>query len=139
MMSIPSGSRPGRPHRDPIDAPEAVRAASSGFSILVIGGLLAPLAAAFLPIVGQFWISLVAAGAFAVAGNRVGEAAAAHLHGACAALGSYLLVLPLLFWLAPEATLNLVQIVGTAVVAVVVGGVAGALAGRRRDRSARSA
>ncbi|MCF7550735.1 hypothetical protein [Pseudonocardia sp. WMMC193] len=117
----------------PIDGPAAVRAASAGFTVLLLGGLAAPIAAQFLPVVGQFWLSIVAVAAFVVAGWRIGDARNAALHGACAALGSYVLVLPLVLWTAGLAAVGWGQIVGTAAVAVVVGGLTGFVVGRRRD------
>lgn len=78
-----------------IDWPQAVRGASTGFTVLVIGGLAGPLMAA-VPVVGQPWLLLVAAVAFAVAAWRVGDALSPAVHGATAAVGSFLLVFPLL-------------------------------------------
>lgn len=119
-----------------VDVPAAVRAASAGFTVLLLGGLLAPIAATYIPYVGQVWLSLVAVAAFAMAGSRIGQARAPHLHGACAALGSYLLVLPLVVWFTSGTEgVGVVQILATAVAAVAIGGLAGLLAGRRRDKS----
>jgi hypothetical protein len=124
------------PSDGPIDGPTAVRAASTGFTILLLGGLLTPIAARFLPVVGQFWLSIVAVVAFAVAGHRIGTARIAPLHGACAALGGYLIVLPLVLWTSGGlAGLGLAQILWTAAAALFVGALAGFVAGRRRDAS----
>ncbi|NMI00546.1 hypothetical protein [Pseudonocardia acidicola] len=98
------------------------------------------MAAAYLPVIGGYWLSLVAIVAFAIAGSRVGTARATHLHGACAALGSYLLVLPLVLWLPTGHTgVGVPQILTTAVAAVAVGAIAGIFAGRRRDATAAGA
>jgi hypothetical protein len=106
----------------------------------VLGGLVAPIAAAYLPVIGQFWLSLVAVVAFAIAGSRVGTARATHLQGACAALGSYLLVLPLVLWLPTgQTSVGAAQVLMTAMAAVAVGAIAGILAGRRRDAPAAGA
>lgn len=78
-----------------IDAPTAVRGASAGFSVLVIGGLLAPIVGSLLPVLGVVWQPLVAVLAFVVAAARIGSARRPAVHGAVAAATSYLLVLPL--------------------------------------------
>lgn len=132
MNTTEPGNR--RPSDGRIDGPAAVRAASAGFTVLLLGGLLTPIAAQFLPVVGQFWLTIVAVVAFAVAGSRIGAARVAPLHGACAALGGYLIVLPLVLWTSGGLVgLGVVQILATAVAAVVVGAIAGFVAGRRRD------
>ena len=119
-----------------VDVATAVRAASTGLSVLLLGGLMTPIAQAYLPVVGQFWLLLVSVVAFAAAGSQVGDAELTPVHGACAALGSFLLVLPLTFWFPPAGGgLDLAQIVSAAGAAVVVGAVAGHLAGRRRERA----
>ncbi|MHA6793043.1 hypothetical protein ACVGVM_05885 [Pseudonocardia bannensis] len=120
-----------------IDGPTAVRAASTGFTILLLGGLLTPIAATYLPVIGRFWLLLTAVVAFAVAGRRIGTARIPALHGACAALGSYLLVLPLVLWMPGQsAGVDVEHLVSAAGTAVAVGAIAGALAGRLRDGSA---
>lgn len=118
----------------PVDVAAAVRAASTGLSVLLLGGLLTPIAQLYVPLLGQYWLLLVSVAAFATAGSRVGDAELTHVHGACAALGSFLLVLPLVIWFPPADTgLDVAQVVSAAGAAVVVGAVAGHLAGRRRD------
>ncbi|GAA2536742.1 hypothetical protein [Pseudonocardia abyssalis] len=117
-----------------MDVAAAVRAASTGLTVLLLGGLMTPIAQAYLPVVGQFWLLLVSVVAFAAAGSQVGDAELAPVHGACAALGSFLLVLPLVFWFPPAgAGLDFAQIVSAAGAALVVGALAGHVAGRRRD------
>lgn len=112
-----------------IDTPTAVRGASRGFSVLVIGGLSAPLVAAAVPMLGAVWLTLTAVGAFSLAGARIGSAARPWLHGAVAAVMAYLLVLPLVL-IAPT-TRDTVQITLTLLTAIVVGAIAGLLSGRR--------
>ena len=137
--SVPDVTNPGRERADgrsnvgSIDGPAAVRAASTGFTVLLLGGLLAPLAASLVPVVGQFALAIVAAAGFVVAGRGIGNARSTVLHGACAAVGSYLLVLPLVLWSSSTAGgVDVTQVVATAGTAVVVGGLAGHIAGRRR-------
>lgn len=120
-----------------MDVPAAVRAASTGLSVLLLGGLMTPIAQAYVPVIGQFWLLLVSVVAFAAAGVQVGDAQLTHVHGACAALGSFVLVLPLVFWFPPADTgLDFAQVVSAAGAAVVVGAAAGFVAGRRRDGTA---
>jgi hypothetical protein len=115
-----------------IDMIALVKGASMAFSVLVIGGLATPLIASLVPVAsaGTLWVVLVSAAAFTLAGRRIGEATHPALHGAAAALGAYLLVLPLIaLWGAP---LVWWQVAVTALVAAAVGAVAGFVSGRRR-------
>jgi len=116
---------------DLIDAPKAVRGASTGFTILVLGGLSAPVAVALLPVVGIAWLPLVAVVAFVVAAARIGSAPNPWVHGVVSALSAYLLVLPLVVL---GGRPNPAQIAMTAGAAVVVGAVTGLVQGIRRDR-----
>ena len=107
-----------------IDAPAAVRGASTGFSVLVIGGLLAPVVTSLLPLLGRtVWLPLVAILAFAVAAARIGRACRPAVHGAVAAASSYLLVLPLV--VLDEAGRDPVQIAATSATACAVGALTG--------------
>jgi uncharacterized membrane protein len=115
---------------DGLDAEALVRACSRGFTVLVAGGLLSPLASR-VPVVGGLWLAVVAIVAFAVAGMRIGKGRRPALQGAGAAAGSYALVLPLVF-LGGGGTADAWQVVLTLVVAIVAGGLAGLLAARRR-------
>ena len=136
MVRDTAGAAPHGPGGAPVDVPTAVRAASTGLSVLLLGGLMTPLGQT-VPVLGPFWLLLVSVVAFAAAGSRVGDAGLPHVHGGCAAFGSFLLVLPLVFWFPPAGTgLEPAQIVSAAGAAVVVGTAAGYVAGRRRDRSA---
>jgi len=120
-----------------IDLIALVRGTAAAFTVLVIGGLVAPLIVTVLPlapeqerVVYSWWVTAVAIGAFVLAGSRIGEATQPAVHGAVAALGAYLLVVPLILLVgtAPTITTMLLAVL----VAVVVGGAAGLVTGRRR-------
>jgi hypothetical protein len=115
---------------DEVDAPGVVKGASTGFTVLVVGGLAAPLGT-LVPVAGPAWLPIVAVVAFVVAALRIGAAPRPWLHGTVAALSSYLLVLPLVLL---GGTRDVRQMLLTALAAVVVGAIAGFVAGRRRDR-----
>lgn len=119
-------------HRAAVDAPVAVRAASTGFTILLLGGLCAPLAATLLPVVGRYWLVAVAVTAFIVAGVRIGTASVPALHGAVCAVGGYLLMLPIV---AMTAGLHIGPVVGTVAAAVVLGASSGHFAGLGKRRT----
>jgi len=112
-----------------VDVPNAVRGASTGFSVLVLGGLLSPFTTLVSDLVATIWLTGVAVVAFAVAARRSRLAAVPAVHGAVAAVFSYLLVLPLL--LPFEQARDPQQIGMTFLAAVVVGAAAGSLAARR--------
>ena len=112
-----------------VDVPNAVRGASTGFSVLLIGGLLAPMVTLASTVLATVWLTGVAVVAFAVAARRSRLAGAPAVHGAVAAVFAYVLVLPLL--LPFEQSRDPLQISLTALTAVVVGaGVASLAAGR---------
>lgn len=115
-----------------VDAPALVRGASTGFTVLVIGGLTAPLGARLMPVTGAVWLPLVAVVAFAVAGAKIGTAPRPPLHGAIAALAAYLLVLPLVF-LGGGAYGS--QLAVTAAAALLIGAIAGAIRARMAART----
>ncbi len=79
--------------------------------------------------VATIWLTGVAVVAFAVAARRSRVAGAPAAHGAVAAVGAYVLVLPLL--LPFEQARNPLQILLTTVTAVVVGAGIGSLAAGR--------
>lgn len=121
-----------------IDTPTAVRGASRGFTVLVLGGLSAPLIAMTVPPLGAVWLTLAAVVAFTLAGARIGAAARPAVHGAVAATLAYLLVLPLVL-IGPVGR-DPLQIGLTLLTAVAVGGIAGMLSARRgRDQRCGSA
>jgi len=106
-----------------VDVPQAVRGASSGFSVLLIGGLIAPLASIPSPLLGSVWVTTTAIVAFVVAGRKIGAATSPELQGAVASVLAYMLVLPLL--LPFEAGRNAQQILLTFSTAACVGAVSG--------------
>lgn len=114
-----------------IDVPNAVRGASTGFSILLIGGLLAPFLTLVSVAAAAGWLALVAVVAFAVAARRSQRAGKPAVHGAAAAVFAYALVLPLL--LPFEQGRNVGQILLTLATAVVVGAGVGSIAARGRS------
>jgi hypothetical protein len=106
------------------------RAVSTGFMILVFGGLIQPIVSTYVPVIGMFWLILVAVTAFASAGARVGIACPnPPLHGAGAAVLSYLLVVPLMFL---QGTFNPLYAAFSFVAAAVVGAAAGYIAARSK-------
>lgn len=101
------------------------RGAGRGFNVLLIGGLLAPLAG-YLPVVGLVWLALVAVAAFSFAGLAIRDVPNPAIHGAMAAVGSYLLILPLVVMATRQ--LDLTQVLITSLTAVLVGAAVGRLA-----------
>lgn len=113
-----------------LDVPELVKGASSGFTVLLLGELLAPVAGAVDATLGGLWLSLVGATGYVVAGSRVGSARRPVLQGVCAALLALGLTLPLRLIAGLNAPLWALLL--SAVFAVAVGAAAGGAAGRRR-------
>lgn len=113
--------------RAAVDGPVMVRAASTAFTILLLGGLAAPLAATLVPTLGTFWLPFVAVTAFAIAGSKIGTATVPALHGAAAAVCGYVLVLPLVTM---TSGFDIRQVLLTAATAVGVGALAGLLRSR---------
>lgn len=114
-----------------LDPARIARGASTGFTVLVVGGLAAPMLAAALPVTRVFWLPLVAVSAFVVAAVRAGDARVPVLHGAAAASAAYALALPLVL-LNPSGR-NVSQIALTAAAALLVGGVVGWIASKRKE------
>lgn len=112
-----------------IDPVATVRGASRGFTVLLLGGLVQPIATAYLPVIGVVWLPLTALAAFVVAAWRPGNSAIPWRYGALAAIGAYLLIVPLV--LLQPAGRSPVQLGATAAVAFAVGATAGWLRGRR--------
>jgi hypothetical protein len=128
-----AGSAPSRPAASQVDVGAVARAVSTGFMILVFGGLVQPIVSTYVPVLGMFWLILVAVVAFASAGARVGLACPnPPLHGAGAAVISYLLVVPLMFL---QGTFNPLYCVYSFVAAAVVGALAGRIAARSTTSS----
>jgi hypothetical protein len=116
-----------------VDWLHLVRGASAGFTVFVVGGLSAPMMSG-LPLIGPAWLIITAVVAFMVAGYRIGDAPVPRVHGAGAALAGYLLVLPLV--VVASQSLDVQQLALTVLTALLVGGLAGHLAGRSRTRRA---
>lgn len=124
-----------KPRIDAVDVSVAIRGASAGFSVLLVGGLVQPLVEGRIPGVGQAWLPLVALFAFVIAARHVGEARIPSAHGAMAAVNAYLLMLPLVL-LNPAGT-NVAQISLTIGAAMLTGGAVGFVRGRSREASLR--
>ncbi|WP_375001806.1 hypothetical protein [Aeromicrobium sp. CTD01-1L150] len=115
-----------------VDVPFAVRGASAGFSVLLIGGISAPLVGFLtMPLAGTLWLTATAALAFVVAARRIGRPKVPQLHGAVAAVGAYLLVLPLV--LPFQAGRDLGQIALTLATAISVGACTSWVQDRRKN------
>lgn len=105
---------------------DVVRGASRGFGVLFVGGLVHPAVARLAEPLGYVWLPLVAVVAFgtaAVAATPTGTPVSAWRQAPIAAVGSYLLIVPLVR--AGAGELPLLQLVLTAGTAVVVGAVVG--------------
>ncbi len=116
-----------------IDWIVAVRGAGSGFSVLVISGLLLPIIEKLSPWLGPVWLLLGALMAFVVAALKTGDAPSPPLTGAVAALFAYTLNVPLIYLTTrkfPEIPIML----GYIAAAVVVGAAMGYLMGRRNAK-----
>ena len=115
---------------DRIDFPVAVRGASLGFSVLLIGILLSAVLGVLEPTVHMVATYAVYALAFHLAARKTGTATAPALHGATAAAAAYLLVLPLI--LRDPAGRNISQVALTLALAVCVGALTGWIRSARR-------
>jgi hypothetical protein len=111
-----------------VDVPNAVRGASTGFSVLLVGGLVAPMTTLVSVPFARVWLAGVAVVAFAIAARRSRLASSPAVHGAVAAVLAYVLVLPLL--LPFPAARHPLQIGLTLATAVVVGAITGLVAPR---------
>jgi hypothetical protein len=111
-----------------------MRGASRGFGVLLIGGLLQPMAA-MVPFLAYLWLVGVAVVAFVVAAvtaTPLGTPLDAWRQGPIAAVGGYALIVPLVIYGAGE--LPVLQAVLTTATAVVIGATV-ALARTRFDAS----
>jgi hypothetical protein len=115
---------------DEIDVVAAVRGCSSGFSVLVVGGLIAP-ALAQVSVLGSFALVLTAIAGFSTAAARQGASSRPALQGVLAAVGAYLLALPLVVMV--SHAWDVTQIAATLAVAVCVGALVGPLSLRLRE------
>lgn len=114
-----------------LDIPALARAVSTGFTILVVGGLAQPLVGALVPLIGSVWLTVVAVVAFGVAGWRIGEAPSPPFQGAMAAAMSYLMVLPLV--VIGTGGVDPLRVTLTLAVAVGTGLIAGSVSARKRE------
>lgn len=109
--------------RGELDGVALVRAGSKGFTVLLLGGVVQPWVLKAVPLLGYWWLAIVAVVAFCMAATgAVRRASVARLHpaqGALAALGSYLLVVPIVLHVA--GFVPWAQIASTAIVALIVG------------------
>lgn len=121
---------------DGVDQVAVVRGSSSGFTVLALGGLLAPLAAVYLPVLGGFALVIAAVAGFGTAGWRQAGSDKPAVAGALSAVGAYLLVLPLVYLGTGE--LDAVQIALTFITAVVVGAASGEISARIAARGERA-
>lgn len=120
-----------------VDPVAAARGASSGFSVLMIGGLMAPIVAVKAPSIAAVWLTATAVIAFVVAAWRPHRASSPAIHGCVAALASYILVLPLI--LPFKQGRDPWQIGLTTLTAVVVGAMACMIGTEVRRRRAAQA
>jgi hypothetical protein len=124
--------RTGNEWLDGVDMAAAIRGSSRGFTVLVLGGLAAPAIAVLSGVLGTVVLTGSAVAAFVVAAMRPGTSTRPGLHGLLAAVGAYLMVLPLVL-LAPMGR-NPVQIGLTLVAAVCTGFAAGSVQSWRRSK-----
>lgn len=115
---------------DRIDFPVAIRGASLGFSVLLIGILLSTVLRTTMPAVGLAGTFAAYLLAFYLAARKTGTAAVPALHGAFAATVAYALVLPLI--LRDPAGRNIAQIAVTLALAVGIGALTGWISSTRR-------
>jgi hypothetical protein len=125
---VPSPGR--RPPAARVDVPVAIKGASFGFSVLVIGILLSALTQMGSPAMSTAIAVLTYVLAFFLAARNVGTATVPALHGVVAATVAYGLTLPLI--LRDPAGRNLTQISFTLALAVTVGALTGWAASARR-------
>lgn len=101
-----------------VDTVAAVKGASRGFTVLLVGGVVQPWVGHLLPPLGYVWLAMVAVAAFVVAAHPWRGPSSTPATAVVAALGSYLLVLPLV--LSGAGGVPAEQLAGTAGTAVVV-------------------
>ena len=112
-----------------------MRGASTGFTVLLVGELLAPLAAGLGSVVGLLWLSLVGAAGFVTAGSRVGTARITWLQGGLAAVAALALTVPLRMLVGLDTAEQWYAVGVSAIFGLVVGALAGRSAGVVRRRA----
>lgn len=120
---------PGGSWIDRIDWPLVAKGTWSAFFVLVLVWLTGPLVATIHPKAALVYLIVGAGAAFVVAGWRCAEADSPGLTGAVAAFLGYTLIIPL-FYMA-QRMIDVPTTVGTAVAALIVGGLAATLLARR--------
>jgi hypothetical protein len=105
------------------------RGASTGFTVLFVGGWLYPAAHRLSPVVGTVFLVVVGAIGFGAAGARCGRVESAALHGAVAAFLGYALMVPVI--LTTNRDLLLSGLGWAITGALIVGGATAHLMGRR--------
>ncbi len=120
-----------------IDFPVAVRGASSGFGVLVIGVLLSQLILVLAPRSPALAVVFApyVLGSY-VAARKVGNAAVPALHGIAASVGAFLLTLPLLLLMMLDSQpLESISYLATGLtLAIGIGAITGWMnSGRRRE------
>jgi hypothetical protein len=131
----PTGKTPMPAAR--IDFPVAVRGASSGFSVLLIGVLLSQLILLLAPSSPALVVVFApyVLGSY-VAARKVGNATVPALHGIAASAGAYLLTLPLLLLLMLDSQpLESISYLATGLtLSIGIGAITGWMnSGRRRE------
>lgn len=112
------------------------RGASTGFTVLFIGGWLFPAAHRVSPAIGVTFLVVVGVIGFGAAGARCGRTGFPALHGVIAALLSYALMVPVV--LIAYRQMFPGQLGWAIGCAIVVGAAAGHLSARRHPDGARS-
>jgi hypothetical protein len=113
-----------------VDWGHVAKGASAGFTALFIGGWLAPIAQGRVPSLGGLWLVAVGLVGFALAGRQIGVADLPAVHGAIAAMASYLLMVPVI--VITSGWVGALLLIAPCAGAVAVGAVSGYLAGRAR-------
>lgn len=121
--------------RPTIDAPGVVRGGSRGFTVLVVGELVALAASVISAGVGGFVLAVSAAAGAVTAGVVAGRAEPAQANGAAAAIAAWLLTVPLR--LIGGAGLAGSEVVFSVVVGAVLGAFGARLVARAQPRGPR--
>ena len=118
-----------------VDPGVAMKSASVGFTVLLLGGVASGLAVRLLPAAGYWWMPLVSVVGYVIAAYRVGVAHRPWLHGVFAAVAAWTLLVPVRLF-ASDGSWGIARLAADLGVAVAVGGLTGFVAGRIRERAA---